>query len=508
VTASSGASKASGDIVALFSGVSQNVLGIVVAAVAMFAVQVLMTRALGPDGFGVVTVLTQAAFVASFLTRGGMDMAVLRDVAVDAGAGRLDRVRAPVARAALIAATLSAAAAVAIIAFGDAVLALLSIPGESHGGSLAAAAVALPCLALTNVWLAATRGLKIMRYTLYVFWAGQNLGWIALTILLWAFSTSATSSVLAYSLSWLGAAAAAGYFWRRESRGWAVTPPRPGWLSDLARYAGPRAPAALFAQLLFWTDLFVVTRYVSEAEVGVYSAALRAGQIVVVFLASVNLMFGPFVADLHNRGRIQHLDRLYKTVTRWLVAATLPAFLLIAVAPEAVLAIFGPEFAGGRAALLILIAGQLANVVTGSAGFILIMVGRTGYDLAIYTGSIILDLGLAFWLCPRYGIEGAAVASAVTFTSSNAARLLFVRKFVSIQPYDRNYLRLIAPAAIAAVVMWMAHAATGGGLLDVVVTGALGTLAYGLAFVAWGATPEERAGVRALVGRRLGRSPL
>ena len=219
MTASSGASKASGDLVTLFSGVSQNVLGIVVAAVAMFAVQVLMTRTLGPDGFGVVTVLTQAAFVASFLTRGGMDMAVLRDVAVDAGTGRLDRVRAPVARAALIAATLSAAAAVAIIAFGDAVLALLSIPGESHGGSLAAAAVALPFLALTNVWLAATRGLKIMRYTLYVFWAGQNVGWIALTILLWAFSTSATSSVLAYSLSWLGAAAAAGYFWRRESRG-------------------------------------------------------------------------------------------------------------------------------------------------------------------------------------------------------------------------------------------------------------------------------------------------
>ena len=155
-----------------------------------------------------------------------------------------------------------------------------------------------------------------------------------------------------------------------------------------------------------------------------------------------------------------------------------------------------------------MIAGQLANVVTGSAGFILIMVGRTGYDLAIYTGSILLDLGLAFWLCPRYGIEGAAVASAVTFTSSNAARLLFVRKFVSIQPYDRYYLRLIAPATIAAVVMWIAHAATGGGLLDVVVTGALGTLAYGLAFVAWGATPEERAGVHALVGRRRGRSPL
>jgi O-antigen/teichoic acid export membrane protein len=499
--ARAGADNVSGDLVTLFSGVSQNVLGIVVAALAMFAVQVLMTRALGPDGFGVVTVLTQAAFVASFLTRGGMDMAVLRDVAVDAGTERLDRVRVPVARAALIAVALSAAAALAVVALGDTVLVALSLPIESNRAPLAAAALALPFLALANVWLAATRGLKIMRYTLYVFWAGQNLGWIVLTVLLWAFSTSATSSVLAYSLSWLGAAAAAGYFWRRESRGWVATPPRPGWFSALMRYAGPRAPAALFAQLLFWTDLFVVTRFVGQTEIGIYAAALRAGQVVVVFLASVNLMFGPFVADLHNRGRTRHLDRLYKTVTRWLVAATLPAFLLIAVAPEAVLAIFGPDFTAGRAALLILIAGQLANVVTGSAGFILIMVGRTGYDLAIYTVSILLDLGLALWLCPRYGIEGAAIASAVTFTASNAARLLLVRVFVGIQPYDRHYLRLLAPAASGAIAMWVAHALTGGGLLDVVVTGALGTLAYGASFLAVGATPEERAGVRALLSR-------
>jgi O-antigen/teichoic acid export membrane protein len=496
------AGRPTGDLTALLSGVSQNVAGLVVAALAMLAVQVLMTRALGPRGFGTVTVLTQGAFVASFLTRAGMDMAVLRDVAVEAGTQRLDRVRAPVARAALIAAAISALVALALVATGDTLLDAFSIPAEGNRWAVPAAALALPCLALTNVWLAATRGLKIMRYTLYVFWAGQNVGWILLTLLLWIFSTSATSSILAYSLSWLGAAAAAAYFWMREGRDWAVTPLRPGWLPELVKYAGPRAPAALFGQLLFWVDLFVVTRYVSDAEVGVYSAALRAGQVVMVFLASVNLMFGPYVADLHNRGETEHLDRLYKTLTRWLVAATLPAFLLIAVTPETVLAVFGPDFGAGRAALLILLGGQLANVITGSAGFILIMVGRTGYDLAVYSGSLILNLVLALWLCPRFGIEGAAVANAVTFAASNCARLLLVRRFVRIQPYDAYYARLLAPAAIGGIAMVSVHALTEGtGVADLVATGALGTLAYGLAFVALGATPAERVGLRGVVDR-------
>ena len=41
-----------------------------------------------------------------------------------------------------------------------------------------AAAIGLPFLALANVWLSATRGLKIMRYTLYIFWAGQPVLWL------------------------------------------------------------------------------------------------------------------------------------------------------------------------------------------------------------------------------------------------------------------------------------------------------------------------------------------
>ncbi len=49
---------------------------------------------------------------------------------------------------------------------------------------------------------------------------------------------------------------------------------QPGDLGKLGRYAGPRAPAALFSQLLFWTDLFVLTNYVSGEAVGRYSAAL------------------------------------------------------------------------------------------------------------------------------------------------------------------------------------------------------------------------------------------
>ena len=503
------AGKDLGDYRSILSGTSQNIAGLAIAGVAQFVANVLISRTLGESSFGVVTVLTQAMFVLSFATRFGMDMAVLRDVAIDAGERRHGRIRMHVGRATWIALGVSSGIALLMVVFSGAFLDLFSVNEEFRPGMAAAAAVALPGLALTNVWLSATRGLKIMRYTLYLFWAGQPILWIVLMLGLWLFEQSARMAVLAYSLSWLVVALPSWWFWRKESRGWEREPLQRGAMAALLRYAGPRAPAALFTQLLFWTDLFVLTRYASQAEVGVYSAALRSGQVLLLLLTSVALMFSPFVADLHNRGETQRLDGLYKTLTRWTLVATMPVFLLLAIAPSGVLEIFGAEFAGGETALLILILGQFINVATGSVGFVLIMVGRTGWDLVVQGGSLAMNLGLAFWLAPRYGMEGAAIANAATFAASKWWRLALVRRYVGIWPYDRQYLRLVGPTVIGGAVMWFVHrVVTTGFLVDLILTGLVGTAAFALAYLAFGLAPAERRELTALMARLRSRGEL
>ena len=492
----------SSDYLSILSGTTQNVIGIVAAAGATFASQILISRTLGREGLGVVTVMTMGAFVLSFLTRAGTDMAVLRDVAVEVGQRRWNRIRVPVARSAQIAFFVSLLVAIPMGLAADPIRSALNMFSTESTWVVESAALGLPFIAVTNVWLSATRGLKIMRYTLYIFWAGQPLLWIVFMLIGWQFYEKEWVSVLAYSLSWVFASGLAYGAWRKESHGWEPAPLEGGDLTRLFRYAGPRAPAALFSQLLFWADLFVLTNFARVAEVGVYSAALRAGQILVLFLTSVSLMFSPFVADLHNRGERERLDRLFKTLTRWTLAATLPAFTLLAVAPNDALRLFGERFGAGQTALLILIAGQFINVATGSVGFILIMVGRTGWDLVVYAGSLVLDLALALILCPRYGMEGAAIANAITFSSANVARLFLVRRFVGIQPYGREYARLVIPATVGVIAMWLAHeAGPEGWLLRLLLTAAVGFIAYVAAYWFTALTPAEKQGVGGLVAR-------
>jgi O-antigen/teichoic acid export membrane protein len=501
------------DQLTLLSGTAQNVAGLVVFVLGTFVANVLVSRAFGggtagATALGVVTLGTQFAFIAAAGTRFGMDMASVRRVAIEVGAGHGGRSRGIVVRAVAIAGTLSVVVAAAMFVAAQPLANKLSgAPGAV--GALRASAVALTFVALTYVYLGASRGLKIMRHTLYVQWVGQPLLWIALMLFGWQVSKSYGMTVLAYAASWILSVALAGFLWEREAHRFRPEHVEPRESRELVRYGAPRAPAALLSQALFWVDYFVASAYVSRGDVtssqlGVYSACVRVALVLVLFLTAVSYMFSPFVADLHAKGERERLDALFKTITRWTVAGTIPLLLLMLIVPAAILQIFGgPEFATGTTALRILLVGQAVNVSVGAAGFVLIMAGRTGWDLLVYGLSFLLDLALALVLVAAFGINGAAVSQSITIICSNALRLYLVYRFVQIHPYDRHYGRLAIPAAITAVVMLAVHAVLrdAAWAVDVVVTGAVGGAAYVVALMKWGLTPAERVIVRRALRR-------
>ena len=176
-----------GDQRMILGNTGQNVLGLAIGAIATFAANVLMTHRLGDDGFGIVTLTTQFAFIAAAATRFGMDVANVRLVAilvgrgqaarargarptfgrdrrggVDAGRGRRGVRARPVARRVVLAGSRS----------GD------RPSGRPRSRSRSRA--------LAFTYMGATRGLKIMRFTLYAQWIAQPIGWIVLTIAMWA----------------------------------------------------------------------------------------------------------------------------------------------------------------------------------------------------------------------------------------------------------------------------------------------------------------------------------
>jgi O-antigen/teichoic acid export membrane protein len=219
----------------------------------------------------------------------------------------------------------------------------------------------------------------------------------------------------------------------------------------------------------------------------------------VLFLTAVSYVFSPFVADLHARGERERLDELFKAITRWTVAGTVPILVLMLVVPAAILQVFGGQtFTSGTTALRILVIGQAINVSVGAAGFVLIMAGRTGWDLTVYASSALLDLVLALILVPKLGIEGAAIAQAVTIACSNWLRLALVRRYVGIFPWDATYARLAIPAAACAAAMVATHAVLGDAkwFVDLASTGIVGGFVYVPVLLVFGLAPGEKVAMR------------
>ena len=436
---------------ALLSGTAANVAGLCVGVAAAMGTQILLGRTLLPGAFGIVTVAVQVAFVASAGSRFGMDMAAVRLVAIGRGAKEADHLRSLVDRCALVAfaARIVLAAIVAASAplFAD------------YEEAIALASLGIPFIALTSVYLGATRGLTQMRQTLYVFWIGQPVVWIILAGAAIAAGGESNAVVLAYGASWLVASVGAWALWNREARAFSGRPATREEVRTALRYGLPRAPAALLAQAIFWADLWVLAAFEQGTELDAYSAAARVSQVLLLFLTSLNLVFSPFAADLHARGERERLGELFKRSTRWALAATLPLLIVLFVAADDVLEAFSSRYEIGEGALRILLVGQAVNVATGGVAFILIMTGFTGVDLVDNALGLGLLVGLAVALTAAFGMEGAAVAAAVSIAVLNVVRLVQVRRRVGIQPYERAYLRLALPAGAAALAALFAQAA-------------------------------------------------
>jgi len=515
----------------ILGNTGQNVLGLVIGAVATIGANILMARRLGQRPFGVVTATTQFAFIAAAATRFGMDVANVRLVAILVGRGQAARARGLVRRSIAITAAVSLPIGAAVALMAGPLARSFSPAAEVAEPAFRAAGLTIPLAALAFTSMGATRGLKIMRFTLYSQWIVQPIGWIVFTLVLWVgLSETAGTASLAFSLSWGAAALIAWWGWEKEQRRFPATGAAgihesgidAGGIDEertgaLLRFGMVRAPATLFSQLIFWTDFFVLgvlMRPLGGAgaqRVGIYAGVLRAGQALFLFLTSVSLTFSPFVADLHHRDEHAQLDVLYKQVTRWTLAATVPVLLVLAVLPGPVLQLFdgaGPE---GEAALRILIVGMIVPVMVGTVGFILIMAGRTGWDLLIYVASFGIDLGIAFTLArpESLGVKGAALAQACTLTFSAVARLLLVRRFLRIWPFDRWFPRLLVPAAVGGAAMWGAAQVVPDEtwLLELAVAGAVGTGAYALAVLGIGLKPNERATAVRMARKVLGRRP-
>ena len=167
-----------------------------------------------------------------------------------------------------------------------------------------------------------------------------------------------------------------------------------------------------FYSLLAYTDVLVLQHFRSPNEVAVYYAAAKTLALVSFIYYSVSATTGHRFSTFHVAGDHKGLSALITQSIRWTFWPSLAATVLLLLLGRPILNLFGPQFAAGYHLMFILALGLLARAAIGPIERLLNMLGEQRICAMVYAGAFAVNLGLCVILIPRWGMAGAAVATA------------------------------------------------------------------------------------------------
>lgn len=466
---------------ALARGLRVTLLGRFGGRATAYVAQLVLARVLGPASYGVYSLAWKIVLIVALVASLGLEHGVVRFGAPlwHGDRGKL----ASLVRRCLGLTLAGGGVGVLVLILASDVLAERVFEMPDLGLTLRVFSFGLLVFCLLKVAAAATRTSREMSYGVLSEHVAQPASQLLFLAVFFAAGWTLLGAVAATVLSLVVGLAVAVVFLRRLGGRFLQEITASGVSTRaLLGFSLPAALAATVGLLVSWTDLVIVGIFLSDTETGVYQAAAQVSIVLALVLASSNTVFTPLVASLMSEGREKEIDLLFKISTLCTVYLSLPVFLVLVLAPETVLgALFDDRYLSGTRSLFFLAFGQMANVATGAVGYLLILGGRQRAWLAASSAALALNVILNVVLIPRFGLVGAAVATAVSLTSLFSVGLFLVRRRLGFWPYDRRYYKVLLSLAAAVPVVL---AAVRWSPLDGVANLAVLFLSSGLVFVA------------------------
>jgi O-antigen/teichoic acid export membrane protein len=194
-----------------------------------------------------------------------------------------------------------------------------------------------------------------------------------------------------------------------------------------------------------YADTLILGAFRPEQQVGIYSAVMTIGRLILVASGAVAFIFLPVAARLLGQGNVAAIRSTFTTTARWTLLFTVPLFLVFAFLPgDSLNAVFGSAYVPGSEALVVISLCALISVAFGPVNAALAGMAMTRPLLIATTASAIGNIILSFALIPSFGLMGAAVAwsvARVIYPAAGATSLYFTH---GITPLRRTLLLPLA----------------------------------------------------------------
>lgn len=396
-------------------------LNVIYGALAAFAATLVVSHLLGEDGAGqffrIVAVFAIGTSVAVF----GADTALVRTVSAAKARGQAASIPQLVRFA--FAPVLGLSLLLTVLTF------IVTSPVFSPSMDAEARLIyriSAPFLVLSaamTVLFGVLRGLGfVARYTF-----AQNVLLPSLRILAVVLALSLSATTLYLALAWALPLVLvfAFTFWqvrRLLSRALAEPLPESGAVASVPAetrksfwgFASARGFAAMVEQILEWIDVLLVTVFLGLAAGGIYGAVNRCVRIGVLAEHTGRIVTGPSISAALATDDTAQASRLFSATTRVLVLVAWPFYITLAFFGASILSFFGEGFSQGATVLWVICPAMMLAMAAGGVQSVLLMSGKSRWQLYNKCAALFTALALALLLIPRLGLIGAAIAWAAS----------------------------------------------------------------------------------------------
>lgn len=476
-----------------------------VGAVLALGNEILAAHFLGVASYGLFALALMLAKVGEILAVFGLPLSVLHYLPVHLSRKEPEQALGVILGAVLLPLTLGLSFALLLLLGGDWIAA--NIFGQPQAGRfIAVVGLAIPLLALADLLGNVARGFGRALPYIIIRNLTPALCYMAVLIVLSVRHGPPLGAAYGY-IAGIGVGASIGVGFVLRLARHHIGRRRPVMqVARLYSYAIPVALNSVVSLAMVWTDLFLLGIFTDASTIGIYRGCM---QIVLGFdlvWNACSAATAPIYPVLLADRRLAHLQGTYSAAVRLSALLAIPIVLIILVNSGDILGLLGPGFSAGAPALFVLACGQFIKVMFGNASVVLIVGGRQSLEAANGFLAAGLNLTLNLLLVPRYGLLGAAIATATSLIALGILRAVQLRRVMALHTLDAAVLRMLIVTAPLTVAIWIGSTLLGLGPGTGLATFALRTGVMGVAIGGslwlFCLNHEDRATLLGLVLRR------
>lgn len=193
-----------------------------------------------------------------------------------------------------------------------------------------------------------------------------------------------------------------------------------------------------------------------DAQVGIYTAAVKVKSILVTLVTSASAVLLPRASKFVDQGKMEDFYRILKKTLHFIIVVALPMCIyFILFANESILLLSGKAFADATLPMQIIMPTLLLIGITNLTGIqMMIPLGMERYVLYSEIGGALVDIILNAILIPEYGAAGAALGTLVAELVVLLIQLFAVRDKLKELFAGISYLKIILAILIALASVW------------------------------------------------------